>query len=1011
MAGASSAWRGWPFGRVAAVGLALTCVTGGGVIARTTVRADEVGEKPKSSEGGSALMDAVESVAARSKDPVAARGTLLQRIRYGAACYPSGMTQAEFEDVLMRTQLLPPTLGSAGPRFNVDAQSWVGDLSTGSSGLALRANLTYSFVADGVGWGNSCALPVPAFPANACDLGTKLTTRFGTLDAGREYVRSALAAWRKVVGVTYTEVGDDGSAWDASNATGPNRSATRGDIRIGGYPMGTTGMPLAYNAFPRAGVSTCAGGDMNINTSYFISGYFNNVSSPFGSAAPDALYFLNTVAHEHGHGLGLIHSVPCNQEKLMEPIVGDFLILLSKDEVRGGQRNYGDRFSGNSGFGTAVNLGNLTSTAAIQRDLSTNGTSVWDYFSFTLDSTKSMTITVTPTGQTCAAGTTCAGASTDAACCTGQQSSSCTGVINPVRADIAGNLGLFLYNSSFTQIAMSNSAAAGLPETIATSLGAGTYYVMVLDNGGQPAAHQITQLYDLVVRAAGTLAPPQVIAGLNKRVQAGQTAQFIGNHHSAATEVGATLPAGNYAWDLDGDGAYEVTGANKQRPTTVYSSNGTYPVKLRITDSNAKAGTDTIQVTVFGATTTITSVSSSSLGRGTSGPVIINGTNFKGVTNASQVTVSGAVGEVTVSGTPVVNGYGTQITGLVFTVTGGAALGARNVTITNSDGQGSMGTGTGVITIANAAANDECAAPGAWGNAVGARPFSTTGASTSASQNCASTIPGDVWYSWTAPASGPLSAGLGASATFNVQAAMYAGTTCPPGSALACGTLTIENGESLNVNVTQGQTYLFRIGATPTGQTGSGTLDLFLDAPGACCTGSVCSSVGVFSCGGTFHGPGSTCSPDPCGGTPAERCCFTNGTCQMLTPAACATAGGAAGGTGTTCDPNVCPPPTGTCCRGCTCTITTGAGCTAPSGLFAQFTAGGAACNSGGSLTTPCCFADYNQSGGVTIDDLFLYFDAWFTGNTLADISGNGASTPNIDDLFLFLNVWFTGCP
>lgn len=130
----------------------------------------------------------------------------------------------------------------------------------------------------------------------------------------------------------------------------------------------------------------------------------------------------------------------------------------------------------------------------------------------------------------------------------------------------------------------------------------------------------------------------------------------------------------------------------------------------------------------------------------------------------------------------------------------------------------------------------------------------------------------------------------------------------------------------------------------------------------------------------------------------------------MLTSAACATAGGAAGGTATTCDPNVCPPPTGICCRGCTCAITTSAGCTAPPGLFAQFTAGGSACNSGGSLITPCCFADYNQSGGVTIDDLFLYFDAWFTGNPLADTSGNGASTPNIDDLFLFLNVWFTGC-
>ena len=54
------------------------------------------------------------------------------------------------------------------------------------------------------------------------------------------------------------------------------------------------------------------------------------------------------------------------------------------------------------------------------------------------------------------------------------------------------------------------------------------------------------------------------------------------------------------------------------------------------------------------------------------------------------------------------------------------------------------------------------------------------------------------------------------------------------------------------------------------------------------------------------------------------------------------------------------------------------------------------------------CRADFNGFDGVTIDDLFLYLNAWFTGNPLADIDGVGGVA--IDDLFLFLNGWFVGC-
>ena len=55
-----------------------------------------------------------------------------------------------------------------------------------------------------------------------------------------------------------------------------------------------------------------------------------------------------------------------------------------------------------------------------------------------------------------------------------------------------------------------------------------------------------------------------------------------------------------------------------------------------------------------------------------------------------------------------------------------------------------------------------------------------------------------------------------------------------------------------------------------------------------------------------------------------------------------------------------------------------------------------------------CCKADFDGVNGVTIDDLFLYFNAYFTGDPRANIDGvNGVA---IDDLFQFINLWFTGC-
>lgn len=54
------------------------------------------------------------------------------------------------------------------------------------------------------------------------------------------------------------------------------------------------------------------------------------------------------------------------------------------------------------------------------------------------------------------------------------------------------------------------------------------------------------------------------------------------------------------------------------------------------------------------------------------------------------------------------------------------------------------------------------------------------------------------------------------------------------------------------------------------------------------------------------------------------------------------------------------------------------------------------------------CRADYNNSGSLTIQDLFDFLDAYFAGLPSADFNGIGGVT--IQDVFDFLDAWFAGC-
>ena len=88
-------------------------------------------------------------------------------------------------------------------------------------------------------------------------------------------------------------------------------------------------------------------------------------------------------------------------------------------------------------------------------------------------------------------------------------------------------------------------------------------------------------------------------------------------------------------------------------------------------------------------------------------------------------------------------------------------------------------------------------------------------------------------------------------------------------------------------------------------------------ATGACCVGANCTpDQTVAECvalDGVYQGDGTTCMPDPCGGTPVGACCLDAGECAVQSESDCLGNGGFWLGQATNCSPNPCL--FGACCN------------------------------------------------------------------------------------------------
>lgn len=585
-----------------------------------------------------------------------------------AACCRPDMTPEQLERARREFGLRAPgELLGPGEDFAIEQTAWWRNSLLVAAGLGVRADLSFSFAADGVLWGAA------GFGAGPSDLLAAVASSFGpaNVDLGLEYIRQAFAGYRSIAGLSFFEAPDDGAPWGTAGGF-----PLRGDIRLGGVFAGD--IIVGYATFPSDGA------DISINTNLFFTGNL-------GSNWNDYRYLRNTASHEVGHTLGLAHAVPCDNTKILEPVLVIAPDGLGIDDVRGVQRNYGDRFAGVGDDPVFTDLGDMTDRSVIFTDLSTNGPenqtlfSDRDLFRFRLASTQRVRVTVALKGGQYRSG---------------RQVVDCEPSMPPiVNAGAAGAPRLAILDANAITILRSTVDPPGTDQRIDTFLGPGEFVIRVIDFGPNPPANQSVQLYDFSVLCgeSPSPAPPTAIAGVNKRVPVDKRCFFIGDLHSRAVQPGAFLSNASFDWDLNGDGAFETL--NTPRPSRVFYSNGRYDVALRLTDSNGQIATDAITVTVHGGHTNPLAVFPPSVPRGATTPVVIAGTNLRNVVTSTNVTVSGF--GVIVEGVPEPDDDGLTVSGLSFRVLPGAATGPRTLFVVTVDGQG---IGPNLVTITEAIA-------------------------------------------------------------------------------------------------------------------------------------------------------------------------------------------------------------------------------------------------------------------------------------------------------------------
>lgn len=293
-----------------------------------------------------------------------------------AVCLHPDTPPEQVEEILR----LLPTYRPGASKFERD-ERWTITATEGAAVGSVGDPLTllWSIVPDGT------TIDGPA--GSVSNLIANFNAKFGSTTVWRDRIKDALEfQWGKAIGITYIEVTDDG----ADHPGFPGVVGVRGDVRIGGRAI--TDLPpgvIAYNFYPSGG------GDMVLDTG-------ESASFWTGGGSPGQHRNLrNTVSHEHGHGQGLAHVTPTNATKLMEPFLSAAYLGPQDDDIRGGQKNYGDCYENNDDAASATPFDTLVFTGNTDaiRFLSLDRPADDDWYRFDWEQGDTITLSIDPIGS------------------------------------------------------------------------------------------------------------------------------------------------------------------------------------------------------------------------------------------------------------------------------------------------------------------------------------------------------------------------------------------------------------------------------------------------------------------------------------------------------------------------------------------------------------------------------------------------------------------------------------
>ncbi len=287
-----------------------------------------------------------------------------------AACFAPG-TDPEV------AMALSELLYNQASRFQQTARWTSTALSGGGLGQGDPTILTYGYVPDGTF--------VPDLIGGASgnsQLFAWLNGVYGSPATWQPIIDQVFDRWEELSGNTYIyEPNDDGVNLNGAGGV----AGVRADCRIAAIGIDGGGGILAYNNFPNDG-------DMVLDA---FDSFYNTTSN-------NSLRLRNIVAHEHGHGKGMLHVCPANQSKLMEPFISTAYDGPQLDDTLNAQRHYGDPLEteGNDSAGDATPLGDVGFPGILITDISIDDNTDDDWFSIVVPEPSEIIIGATPTGQT-----------------------------------------------------------------------------------------------------------------------------------------------------------------------------------------------------------------------------------------------------------------------------------------------------------------------------------------------------------------------------------------------------------------------------------------------------------------------------------------------------------------------------------------------------------------------------------------------------------------------------------